>query len=206
LCIQSLVNEGRAAVSAQPSGIDDADALPVLVQLDGFARDELALELPVFSPAAALWAARLFYQLCRSVVCRDIPETEINAVCSVPCPEPRNPDTDWSADLTLHHLPDLFKLARHLSNGDPLVEQMKKIAAAWPLSSVGIGGLENLDLNSFIQHPALRRVYGDRVLAVADMSRLGDARVDDLLRADVGIHRDLAPIFATKLFPTHDTN
>src|SRR6185503_2575435 len=57
-------------------------------------------------------------------------------------PRPRGAEADWSADLTLRHLPKLFQLARHLSNADPLLQQMKQIAAAWPLSSVGVAGLE----------------------------------------------------------------
>lgn len=207
LCIQSLVNEGRAAVALYPSGTDDADALPVLKQLDEFARDELALDLPAFSPAAALWAARLFHQLCRFIIVRDIPAEYINASCSLPCPEKRGPETDWSADLTLLHLPRLLQLARHLSNGDPLVEQIKKLAADWPLSSVGIAGLEKLNLDSFINHPGLRRLYADRIIAAEDTSRLGDPSLDDFLRADLGIHHQLAPTIAAKLFePAHDTH
>lgn len=207
LCIQSLVNDGRAAVSAQTSAIDDSDALPLLRELDRCIRDELALELPVFSPTAALWAARLFHQLCRCAVCRDIPEEQINQFCNIPCPEPHNPETDWSADLTLHYLPNLFQLARHLSSADPLVVQIKKIAAEWPLSSVGIAGLERPCVDAFIGHPALRRVYADRIPAAADTSRIGDTQIDNLLRADIGIHRDLAPGIASKLFePLHDTH
>src|SRR5207244_12353786 len=100
-----------------------------------------------------------------------------------------------------------FELSRHLSNADPLVDQMKSIAAAWPLSSVGIPGLENLRLDSFICYPALRRLYADRMTAATDTSRLGDPRVDDLLRSDLGMHRDLAPLIAGKLFTTtHDAN
>ncbi len=198
LFIQSLVNEGRAVVPAQPTHSDDADALPLLRQLDGFARDELALDLPAFSPNAALWAARLFHQLCRFVVCRDIPEEEIKTLCDAPCPEPRGPEADWSADLTLRHLPDLLRLARHLSNADPLVEQIKRIAGNWPLSSVGIEGLENLQID--FKHPGLRRLYADRIVAAGDKSRLGDARLDDLLRADLGLHRELAPAIAARPF------
>lgn len=205
LCIQSLANEGRAAISAELSEVDDADALPLLQQLDGLARDELALELPAFSPNAALWAARLFHQLCRFVVCRDIPEEQINATCSIACPEPRGFDTDWSADLTLRHLPKLFLIARHLSNADPLVIQMKRIAAEWPLSSVGMEGLENLQLDPFVGDAGLRRLYADRIISAGDTSRLGDSRLDDLIRADLGIHRELAPAMAARLFETtHD--
>jgi hypothetical protein len=142
-------------------------------------------------------------------------------------------------DLTLRHLPKLFQWARHLSNADPLVEQIKKIAVAWPLSSAGTPGLATpesregfgarekiassplpsppregrektqwpnlsaaLKLDSFLGDPALRRLYADRVLACGDTSRLGDARLDDLLRGDLGIHRDLAPEIAGKLLAT----
>jgi hypothetical protein len=207
LCLQALADEGRAGVCARPSDIDDSDAVPLLERLDACARDELALELPAFSAGAALWGARLFHQLCRFVVCREIAEDQINATCAVPCPAPRGPETDWSVDLTLRHLPKLFQLARHLSNADPLVGQMKQIAAAWPLSSVGIPGLEGLRLDSFIADAALRRLYADRIIASADTSRLGEPEVDDLLRADLGLHRDLAPVIAGKLFTTtHDTN
>jgi hypothetical protein len=181
--------------------MDDADALPVLEQLDEFARAELALDLPVFSPTAAIWAARLLHQLCRFVILRDIPAEHIAATCNIPCPEKRGPETDWSADLTFRHLPRLLQLARQLSNGDPLVEQIKKLAADWPLSSVGIAGLEKSNLDSFINHPGLRRLYADRVFAAGDLSRLGEPRMDDFLRADLGIHHQLAPAIAAKLCP-----
>ena len=206
LCIQSLVNEGRPAISTNPSNIDDIDTLPLLAAMDASIREELSLDVPAFSPAAALWGARLFHQLCLFVVCRDIPEDQIKQTCEVACPEQRGPQTDWSVDLTLHHLPNLFQLARHLSNGDPLIAQMKQIAVTWPFSSVGIAGLENLRLDSFVNHPALRRVYGDRILAAGDASRLGEAVVNDLLRADLGFHRELSSTIAAKLFETiHDT-
>src|SRR5436190_2485112 len=136
LCLQSLAETGRAAVSPVASDVPDSDAIPLLEQWDAAAREELALALPPFSAEAALWGARLFHQLCRFVVCRDIGEEQVNAACAVPCPTPRNPSADWSVDLTLRHLPRLFQMARQLSNADPLIERMKEIAAVWPLSSV----------------------------------------------------------------------
>jgi hypothetical protein len=198
--LRALANEGRAAVSSQPPEADDGDAVPLLRQIDASARNELALDLPAFSSEAALWAARLFHELCRFVVCRDIGEAQINAVCAVTCPAPRKPETDWSVDLTLRHLPRVFQLARHLSNADPLVEQLKQLGAAWPLSSVGMPGLQKLRLDSFVAHGGLRRLYADRIIAAGDTSRLGDPGVDELLRTDFGVHRDLAPAISAKLF------
>src|SRR4051812_17092158 len=202
--LKLLAEEGRAVVSARPLETDEPSALAALAQIDEFARAELGLEAPLLSDETALWAARLFYYLCQFTVCRDIGEEQIKAQCSVPCPAPRGPPRDWSADLTLRHLPKLFELARHASSGDPLVPQLKVIATAWPLSSVGIRGLDNPPLDSFIGHPSLRRLYVDRIIACGDVSRLGNASVDDTLRADLGVHRNLAPTLAQKLFENHD--
>jgi hypothetical protein len=202
-----LAEEGRAVVTSEPLSANSGDALFVLRQLEELARDEIALESSAFSAEAALWAARLTYQLCQFTVYRDIGKEQIEAACSVPCPEIRCPETDWSADLTLRHLPKIFQLACHLSQADPLVHNIKKIAAAWPLSSVGIPGLVIPQIESFIEHPTLRRLYADRIVASEDASRLGDPRVESMLRADFGIHQELAPRIAAKLLPaTHDTH
>jgi MoxR-vWA-beta-propeller ternary system domain bpX4 len=207
LFLKTLAEEGRAVVSPQPLATESDEALSALNQLDELARVELALDAPQFSANAALWAARLFYHLCQFTVCREIGEDQIAAACRIPCPEPRGPKVDWSVDLTVRHLPKLFDLARHLSNADPLLQQMKQIASAWPLSSVGIAGLENLRLDSFVFYPALRRLYTDRIIAAGDATRLGDPRVADFLRADLGLHHELAPAIASKLSETtHDTH
>jgi hypothetical protein len=198
--VHSLVADGRVVVSGRPLAGAEDDVLPMLAELDAAARSELTDDAPDYSAAVALWAARLFYHLCQFVVCRDLGEDRIRAACATPCPEPRGPETDWSADLVFRHLPRLFQLARHLSNADPLVKQLQQLAAAWPLSSVGIPELARLPLESFVMHPGLRRLYADRIVASGDTSRLGEARVDDLLRADFGAHRELAPAISSRLF------
>jgi len=203
--LKSLGEEGRAVVSIGPLAEADPAATDALQQIDEQRRQELALSLPAFAPAAALWGARLFYQLCRFVVCRDFGEGQIATAVSESCPEPRCPATDWSVDLTLRHLPKLFPLANQLSNADPLIGQLKTVAASWPLSSVGIALLEPVTIESFAPDAALRRLYADRIIATADHTRLGEAWVDDLLRADLGAHHELAPQIAAKLFDTtHD--
>lgn len=205
--LKSLGEEGRAIISGRPLTGDCADAVAVLRQIDEFSRNDLALELPVFSVEAALWGARLFYQLCSFVVCRDIGEEQIQAICANPCPEPRCPQTDWSVDLTLRHLPKLFRLANQLSNADPLIVELRKLAEAWPLSSVGVPVLGNVSIKPFSSDPALRQLYADRIISSADTTRLGDQQVDDLLRVNLGAHHDLAPVIAAKLFQTtHDTH
>jgi hypothetical protein len=170
--------------------------------MDIQARSELALACPSFQAHAALWAARILYHLCQFTACRDIGPEQIHATCRVPCPAPHNPETAWSVDLSFRHLPDVYRLA-HLSQADPLVEELKELAAAWPLSSVGLPGLSKPAVDSFIEHESLRRLYADRIVASGDTSRVGyDPRVDQILRADLGIHQQLAPDLARRLQPT----
>jgi hypothetical protein len=198
--VHALANDGRIVVSSEPIAAADESALSELVELNHRAQSELASEPPGLSTETALWAANLLYQICQFVVCRDIGEVQIAAAFANECPVARGPDTDWSADLLFRHLPGLIRLAQQLSNGDPLVQELKKVAATWPLSSVGVPELADLNLDTFVAHPALARLYADRIVAAADTSRLGDSRVDDLLRADLGIHRELAPEISKRLF------
>ena len=198
--IKALTNDGRIVVSAEPIGSPDEAALAALVELEDRAESELAGEAPDFSSETGLWAASLLYQICQFIVCREIGEAQMAAAFAGKYPNARGPVVDWSADLVFRHLPSLFRLSQQLSNGDPLIEELKRLAAAWPLSSVGIPGLAELNLDTFVEHPALARLYADRIVAAADVSRLGDPRVDELLRTDIGIHQELAPEIASRLF------
>jgi hypothetical protein len=200
LFLKGLLEDGRALVSAAPLSENAATATAVLRELDQRAREEFAMEVPQFSHDAALWAARLTYHLAQFTVCRDIGQEQIDAVCNVPCPVAQIPETLWSVDLTLRQLPRLFRLARHLSGGDPLVKHMEGIAAEWPLSSVGISAIKNVDVSAINSHPALARLYADRIFAEGDVTRLGDPVMDNWLRRDLGMHRDLAPALAQRLF------
>jgi hypothetical protein len=205
--LELLMTDGRAIVSPiplEPLSSEDVEtdpALPLLQQIEARCRAELPGEPPLFSEPTAVWAARLFYHICQFIVCREIGEPEIRAIFARPCPAPRGPDTDWSADLVFRHLPTLFRSAKHLSNADPLLDELKTLATAWPLSSVGISDLGELNLESFINDQTLARLYVDRIIGTNDLSRLGHSRVDELIRVALGAHRPLAPELALRLFP-----
>lgn len=198
--VNALAYDGRIVVCAEPVAAADDAALAALLDLNRRAEFELAGEGPGFSSEVALWAANLLYQICQFIVCREIGEAQMAAAFAKGCPAARGPEVDWSADLLFRHLPPLFRLAQQLINGDPLIQELKKLAVTWPLSSVGIPDLGELNLDTFINHAALARLYADRIVGAADTSRLGDARVDELLRADIGIHHDLAPEIANRVF------
>jgi hypothetical protein len=201
--VRMLAAEGRAVVSAQmqlPPG-EDPEALAVLTEMELRAQEELSGEPPAFSGPAALWATRIFYEACRCAVCRDLSAEHVKSVLGTRCPVERGPSCDWSVDLVFRHFPRFFRFASQLSNGDPLVDALRDLARDWPLSAAGLPGLEKARLDTFIAHPVLCRLYADRLAAAEDPGVVTDPRVLAILRADLGLHRELAPRLAARVFP-----
>jgi len=200
--IDQLMTEGVAAVfrdEAIPS--EDPESIRLLSAWDMIARNELAGNAPALSVITATWASKILYLACRFVACREVSEAEIVRSLAEKAPEPRSPSVDWSADLLFRHLPEVYRAARHLSNSDPLVRELLKLAAAWPLSSVGIPLEDEPNLSTFIQHPALKQLYVDRILEAADVSRLGDPQVNEAIRVALGAYPELCPTVASKISP-----
>ena len=210
-CLRSLRESGRARVSpwrgntAETAAAETPGLWQELQRWDIQARETAGLELPPLEPTAALWAARTFHQLCQGFACRGVGAPELKAGLSTPGPAAGTPAIDWSVDLTFHHLPALFELVRRTAPGDPLLEILSRLAADWPLSSVGCPGLPGPAHPTCPPHPGLLRLYADRVTATRDWSRLGDPGLADLLLADLGEHPELAPELAAQLTTTRGT-
>jgi hypothetical protein len=83
-----------------------------------------------------------------------------------------------------------------------LLSSFEALARDWPLSSVGMAGWKGGNLDGFAGHPALMRLYVDRVEAAEDFQRLGEPRVDALIRGDLRVHRELSPRLAARLMET----
>jgi hypothetical protein len=199
--LASLAESGRVAISLDLTEIVDAEAEPILLEINRLTQPNLAGDAPEYVPAVGLWAARLLHFGCQFLVCRDLDEKVINQAFQEPCPYPRSPATDYSADLTLKYLPDLIGMTRQVAAGDPLLQRLLVVAREWPLSSVGVSGLENMNIQSFIQHPSLRQLYVDRILAQQDLTRLGNPQVDGALRDALGAFPELCGKLVRQLNP-----
>jgi MoxR-vWA-beta-propeller ternary system domain bpX4 len=203
--LRSLFENGRA--SAPPFGPLSASDLSegdrVLSEFEAIQRLDLPGEPPVFDAIAGRWAAISFFRACQFVVYRDLPTEELARELSNPCPRRRSPAVDYSVDLVIRFLPDLLTLARSAAEKDPLVDHLRAWAKQWPLSSVGVAGLESLDCSSFIDHPALLALYTDRILARGDANRLSEQRVRQAIEQAVGMYHTLAGSLASLL--THPT-
>src|SRR5947209_5847248 len=73
--------------------------------------DRLELSAPVaVSIPDAIWAAMIFFNACRLLVCRDIPAEAVKKVFEVKCPHPPSLTVCYSVDLTFRYLPGLLSL------------------------------------------------------------------------------------------------
>ncbi len=179
--------------SAGPTIEDAAACLPSLRTLESEYRRGLAGELPAVSLPAASWALTALYRACQFLVFRELPEEQLRAELSLPCPETPSPLVCYSVDLSLRFLPDVVRMARAANAHDPLVERLLTWATDWPLSSVGITGVTAGSIEAFIDDASLRTLYVDRILATNDQSRLSDDRVAEAVRAALGGFRELSP-------------
>ncbi len=207
----TAVRDGNPATvppGAPVDGRDWAAAGEVIGTMDFVARTEMAYEAPRFIAEVARWAAERLYRACQFLVYREVEAAEVRDGCAAPCPAPAAaagaiaPDMCYSADLVLRYLPDVFALARGVAREDPLIDGLQSLARAWPLSSVGMPDLGELDVTAFIRHPGLRRLYADRIIERNDRSRLGDPAVVAAVREAIGGFPALAPSICAALAPT----
>ena len=88
-----------------------------------------------------------------------------------------------------------------MSLHDPLVDELFKLAAPWPLSSIGIDEIivDDAALAAILEHPALKQMYVDRIIGRVAADRLENPDVRDAVRAAIGPFPGCAPELARRL-------
>lgn len=183
------LRESRPVRISGPDGASDADLGEELAEMEAIARQHLPGPAPDWSPVWAEWAFRDLYLLTRALGRRG-PNV-------LPSPLPldegtgRTPVIAWSVDLAFRHLPALAELADRGSSPG-LRRALEERGRAWPLSSVGMSGLEPGSCTpDFAEHPTLLRLYVDRILARRDFSRAEPPSVRQGLGVALGDRREL---------------
>jgi hypothetical protein len=187
-----IYESGRVSVSAE-AGRDTRDLREAIAVIEAEWRWELAFDPPPPLMDAAVWAVLGFYRACQFLVYREIEPATITGEFESACPFTPTPTVCYSVDLAFRMLPDLFALARGLSNDDPLVKGLQTLGQSWPLSSVGMPGIDAIDVSAFIDDRSLARLYADRIIERDDRSRLGEPRVGRLVRDSLLGQPQLAP-------------
>jgi hypothetical protein len=202
--LSALFADGRVRVADVDSPLDDefGDAEQLLVDFEREYRDDLPGNPPPISLPAARYGACTLYRACQFLVYRDVDQPAIRQVLGRELDQPRCPSVDYSVDVTLRMLPDAVRLARAAASGDPLVEELVRLANQWPLSSVGIQEAGVGSIDTFAEDPCLLRLYVDRVIARRDVKRLADDRARAVAAQAIGAFDELAPGVATALVET----
>ncbi len=163
--LQALFQSGDVDVSRSLGDHSREDFSAEILSFDQVSRLNLAGAAPVLDPQTAAWAARMLYQICQLVALRNLAAAEAEKVLRIRCPSERSASVDYSADLFLRYLPNVHAIAKRAAGDDPLVALIEQFAAEWPLSSIGIDGIEPGPVDSFVQDFSLRQLYVDRIIA-----------------------------------------
>jgi len=202
MVLRAFLSELRESGSVVLAGPDMPAADDVrqceqpLCEMDALARLELAHTPPPLDVKAAAWAATMLYRCCQFLAFRDIPAGEVEPTLAGDCPHALTPSVVYSVDLLFQYLPDCFRLARGLAQDDPLVEGLTQMGRRWPLSSVGMKGIDTVEIDAFIGEASLAQLYVDRIAARSDTARADDPRVQALIRQNLGLYEELCPSLA----------
>lgn len=200
--LHELFDHGRVRVAPpdvteSPSAGHSADAdqavYILLAERDAAVRIDFPGEAPPPDFVVAVWAARQFHRACQFALYRDLSSEAMAAAFAEPCPAAADASRHYSVDLVFRFLPDLYRLTRSASSEDPLCEQLRRWADAWPLSSVGMGNVNPADVGPILEHQGLLKLYVDRIIAREDSGRLTVAAVRAAVRAALGVFTELAP-------------
>jgi hypothetical protein len=193
--------EGGGRVRVGPGPLAVSELASAAATLDDAIRPTLAFDPPPLSMPAGEWAILVLHGACQALVYREIDASAVRGGLALACPVRPSPRACYSVDLAFQFLPELIALARGIAESDPLVEGLRTLAEAWPLSSVGVRGLrEDLDVTPFIDDATLRRLYSDRIIERKDLARLKHPAAREAVREAFGVHRYLAKEVAAVAF------
>jgi hypothetical protein len=201
-----LFSSGHVIVSRRD--LPPPHSQPELPSLITTAFETTLADLPGGNPSApdlvcqadvATTALQFLYRLCQALADRSLTDADVQAISESMPRLPETAEDILSADLALRHLPGVYRLARSISETDPLIICLERVATSFPFSSVGIPTHLPPDLSLIQLHPALWSLYLDRILEAQDETRVAHPAVLSGIRDALGMHTTLAPRLAAKI-------
>ncbi|HTL28051.1 MAG TPA: hypothetical protein VL282_02470 [Tepidisphaeraceae bacterium] len=193
------LHEGGRVTVADALPIESKDLARAIEETDAVWRLELAFDPPALVMHAATWAALRIYRACQFLVYREIDAETVARDLKMACPDAPSPAVCYSVDLAFRALPDLSNLARAISPEDVLAKGIAELGRQWPLSSVGMQDIGDVDADPFIEDRSLRQLYVDRIIERQDVSRLKDERVKRAVRGALAGVPEFASRFESAL-------
>lgn len=192
--LNQLFDSGHIRLAtAAPLVAAEGSAIDRLREEEQAARADFPGEAPAFLLDAGYWAAGILYRACQFYAARELPELAVRADLSTSCPgDLQHAGTHYSVDITLRYLPDLYRLAASRAHADPLVDALRSLGDAWPLSGIGIpannAAARADNLAPILGCPGLKQLYVDRVLDTGNRSLPAHPELREAALASTGIH------------------
>lgn len=193
------ISLGAAAVvplGAAGPPVCDAAADDELRSLDAACRFDAPGEAPAFDLAAARFGAVALHEACRFLVDRRIDADVVRRGLATPEGLARTAAAAWSADLCLRLLPAVARVAAAFSPQDPLNAALRELAAAWPLSGVGLPSADESPPkfpDALRDDPCLRTLLADRVAERDDRAAASVDWIAETLAAAAGAYPSAPP-------------
>ena len=192
-----LTGRGGIGPADAPSRKEIQEAVAWIAVFEQDYRLHLAGTPPALHLPALTWAVGQFYRASQCFAHRHLGEEVVSRDLAENAPVPSGgPPASlvpilYSVDLVFRFLPDLYRLAKAASEGDPLGQVLLRWGREWPLSSVGMP-LESIgSIEPIVHDPCLRSLYVDRIVSAGDRSRLADPRIREAIRVAGGAHAEL---------------
>lgn len=149
------------------------DVRDVLERYEFRHRLSLPAVAPKFHVGAATWAAAMLVRVCQLALQSRVVEEQVEvSLLGFEGGALLSAERVYSVDMVMSSLPELWQWLLRRESSGVLLEGVKELGRRWPLSSVGMGDLGNIDEGTWREHASLRRVYLDRIVACSETSRL----------------------------------
>lgn len=193
--LRDLFAEGRVVAPAIGAFTDDELLAgdEVIAEYEPVHRLEMPGDAPRFVETAGRWAATRLFRACQFAVYRDLDEATLKNELEIPYEERVTVDVHYSVDFLFRYIPDLAKFAGAAAEQDPLLGVLRGWAREWPLSSVGMSGVDDIAIDGFEENGCLMQLYADRIVTTGDTSRLSCTSARNAVHRAFGMYPDLAP-------------
>lgn len=145
---------------------------------------------PVFDAKAAYWAAKTVFFACQFMLHRELDKKDLEELL----PNYKgalSASAQLSADLSLRFLPAIIMHAQMLDPEDVLIPNLERKLQQFHYSGIGYSlDRTKLDYQQVKQHPTLKQLYIDRVIAKKAILLAEEAEIKPLVLASLGMHQE----------------
>lgn len=141
---------------------------------------------PAFHKTAALWSAKLLYNVAFFFLCRNDNTSKLISVLK-PYQTLPNPSEHLSADLLMRFIPDIYSQLKSIDAQDTILPVLESHMQMFHYSSVGTDILvDEVDVTELFTDPCFRQLYVDRVTHKKVQKLIAIQQIKGVIKENLG--------------------